>query len=95
MSFRKSLYSFLLSAVVVVTAVQYPFDSFQGGAAHVATPFDPFDAGLFTPLEHMSRLTTDEFTTLTHPAFPRHRVRMKKADWCDPAVKYVSWITAF
>ena len=30
------------------------------------------------------------FTTLTHPGFPGHGVRVKKVDdFCDPTVKYV------
>lgn len=31
------------------------------------------------------------YTALTHPRFPAHQVRVKKTDFCDPTVKYVSW----
>lgn len=46
-----------------------------------------YDAGLFTPLEHLHVLSPYEHTTLTHPAFPRHAVRIKKSDtFCDGTV---------
>lgn len=28
-----------------------------------------------------------EYTALTHPQFPNHRVRIKKSNFCDPTVK--------
>ena len=40
---------------------------------------------------HLSELgSTEEFTTLVHPKFPYHQVRVKKTDFCDPTVKFVS-----
>lgn len=34
---------------------------------------------------------SNSYTTLKHPAFPKHSVRIKKSfDFCDPHVKYVS-----
>lgn len=39
---------------------------------------------------HLSELrSTDEFTTLDHPKFPYHQVRVKKTKFCDPTVKFV------
>jgi hypothetical protein len=39
---------------------------------------------------HLSQITADQsFTTLKHPKFPFHRVRVKKTQFCDPTVKYV------
>jgi hypothetical protein len=39
---------------------------------------------------HLSSLAAGEsFTTLSHPRFPAHQVRVKKTDFCDPTVKYV------
>ncbi|KAF9645058.1 alpha/beta-hydrolase [Thelephora ganbajun] len=36
---------------------------------------------------HLSELrSTDGFTTLIHPKFPYHRVRVKKTKFCDPTV---------
>lgn len=45
-----------------------------------------YDAGLFTPLEEFSLLSTSEFTTLSHPLFPNYNVRIKKSDFCDGTV---------
>ena len=40
---------------------------------------------------HLSELgSTDEFTALVHPKFPYHQVRIKKTEFCDPTVKFVS-----
>ena len=40
---------------------------------------------------HLSELgSTDEFTTLVHPRFPYYQVRVKKTNFCDPTVKFVS-----
>ena len=36
---------------------------------------------------HLSSLGSGEFTTLSHPRFPSHRVRVKKTNFCDPTVK--------
>lgn len=47
-----------------------------------------YDAGLFTPLEEFSLLSTSEFTTLSHPLFPNYNVRIKKSDFCDGTVGY-------
>ena len=39
---------------------------------------------------HLSELgSTDEFTSLVHPKFPHHQVRVKKTKFCDPTVKFV------
>jgi cathepsin A (carboxypeptidase C) len=48
----------------------------------------------FTTLS-LSSLALDDFTTLKHPNFPRHSVRIKrtKKDWCDPGVaSYTGYI---
>lgn len=37
---------------------------------------------------HLSALAVgDDFTTLNHPGFPAHQVRVKKTEFCDPTVK--------
>ena len=48
-----------------------------------------YDAGLFTPVENLGVLSTTEFTTLAHPAFPKYNVRIKKSDFCDGTVRCV------
>ncbi|KAF8125712.1 serine carboxypeptidase [Boletus edulis] len=53
----------------------------------------PYDDGLFTPFEHLSALSVDTFTTLGHPYFPNHSVRIKKTDFCDKTVNsYTGYI---
>ncbi|TFK48035.1 alpha/beta-hydrolase [Heliocybe sulcata] len=51
------------------------------------TPFKlaSFDPDSFKPFGQLSALS-DEFTTLTHPAFPKFSVRVKKSDFCDDTV---------
>lgn len=69
-----------LAASSVVSAIQQPF-AFGGGK------FQSYDAGLFSPLEDLGLLSTSEFTTLGHPAFPNYNVRIKKSDFCDGTVR--------
>ncbi|KAL5531735.1 hypothetical protein ACEPAG_4612 [Sanghuangporus baumii] len=40
----------------------------------------------FTTMHLSSVQSTDVFTTLVHPDFPGHQVRIKKTDFCDPTV---------
>ncbi|KAL5536839.1 hypothetical protein ACEPAF_662 [Sanghuangporus sanghuang] len=40
----------------------------------------------FTTMHLSSMRSTDVFTTLVHPDFPGHQVRIKKTDFCDPTV---------
>ncbi|KAF6758881.1 serine carboxypeptidase, partial [Ephemerocybe angulata] len=52
-----------------------------------------YDSGLFTPVEDLSILSETQFTTLEHPAFPKHSVRIKKSNFCDETVKaYTGYI---
>ncbi|KAH9916737.1 serine carboxypeptidase [Epithele typhae] len=60
------------------------------GAQH---PFTAYDEGLFTPLGDLGLLSTSEFTTLAHPAFPNHNVRVKQSQFCDGGVNaYTGYI---
>jgi hypothetical protein len=53
-----------------------------GGAA--------YDDGLFSPVvESLGELRDDAFTTLRHPVYPNHGVRIKKSQFCDEGVKCV------
>ncbi|EMD36610.1 hypothetical protein CERSUDRAFT_124360 [Gelatoporia subvermispora B] len=55
--------------------------------------FDAYDAGLFTPLEDFSALSTDEYTTLGHPLFPSYNVRIKQSTFCDGTARaYTGYI---
>ena len=47
-----------------------------------------YDEGLFTPLESLELLSESQFTTLGHPMFPYHSVRIKKTRFCDETVRY-------
>ncbi len=49
--------------------------------------FASYDDGLLTPLGDLSLLSSSEYTTLTHPVFPRYSVRVKQSDFCDGAVQ--------
>ena len=49
-----------------------------------------YDEGLFTPVvEDLRELRTEGFTTLQHPAYPKHSVRIKQSKFCDETVKCV------
>ena len=41
----------------------------------------------FQPVGELSALGSDEWSTLRHPVFPNHSVRIKRSYFCDPAVK--------
>ncbi|KAI0777168.1 serine carboxypeptidase [Trametes elegans] len=57
--------------------------------------FGKYDQGLFTPLEDLSALPSEEFTQLEHPAFPHHSVRMKQSLFCDGTARaYTGYIDA-
>ncbi|KAI0828821.1 serine carboxypeptidase [Trametes gibbosa] len=52
-----------------------------------------YNAGLFTPIFDLRSISTSEFTTLTHPKFPKHSVRIKQSQFCDGAVRsYTGYI---
>lgn len=64
--------------------------------AYAESGYTPsYDDGLFTPVEHLSILSVDSFTTVGHPYFPNHNVRIKKSNFCDGTVKSVSISLAF
>ncbi|KAH6905879.1 alpha/beta-hydrolase [Coprinopsis sp. MPI-PUGE-AT-0042] len=46
-----------------------------------------YDSGLFTPLESLSVLSESQFSTLQHPSFPKHSVRIKRSKFCDGTVR--------
>lgn len=38
-------------------------------------------------LSLLSSIDSDHYTALANPRFPRHQVRVKKTNFCDPTVK--------
>jgi hypothetical protein len=71
----------LLGLAVVCSAFsQQPFSVGAGN-------LESYDAGLFSPTEDLNVLSTSEFTTLGHPAFPNYNVRIKKSEFCDGSVR--------
>ncbi|KAG9007868.1 hypothetical protein FRB94_013924 [Tulasnella sp. JGI-2019a] len=83
-SFRKVL---VLCAVVGHAAgdffTQKPLTSIAETMQPVAN-----DTQWSATIKSLDALTADDFSTLEHPAFPEHLVRIKRtADWCDPTVK--------
>ncbi|CAA7266369.1 unnamed protein product [Cyclocybe aegerita] len=59
----------------------------------VPASYQSYAQHLFSPVEHLSALSTSEFTTFGHPEFPRYGVRMKKSSFCDETVNgYTGYI---
>ena len=69
-------------AALAVSAAQLPLGAEQSA-------FSGYDSGLFTPMEDLGALSSTQFTTLGHPAFPRHNVRIKQSLFCDETVRCV------
>ncbi|EIN13164.1 serine carboxypeptidase [Punctularia strigosozonata HHB-11173 SS5] len=97
----RTLCSLCLSLAAVVGAQQFPL--FASGPTSIhplgnADPYDvkltSFDSGLFSPVEDLNVLSYDTYTTLSHPAFPKHSVRIKRSSsFCDGTVKaYTGYI---
>ena len=42
-----------------------------------------------TATQTLSAIPSGDYMALYHPHFPSHRMRIKKAHFCDPTVKYV------
>ena len=59
------------------------------GTAQVLLHPEQYDAGLFTPFEDLRALSSLEYTTLRHPQFPAHSVRIKESRICDGDVRCV------
>ncbi|KAH7885523.1 Alpha/Beta hydrolase protein [Phlebopus sp. FC_14] len=82
----------LLSLAVVGSATSQAFLGLNTPTqSHYSSA--PYDDGLFTPVEHLSALSADRFTTLSHPVFPKYNVRIKKSGFCDGTVNaYTGYI---
>ncbi|KAI0807995.1 serine carboxypeptidase [Fomes fomentarius] len=72
----------------------------QEGAAQSPVPApvthaapDNIDTVAFKPLEHLHILQASQYSTLTHPYFPKHSVRIKQSQFCDGGVRaYTGYI---
>ena len=70
----------------------YANQIFLGGGAAVDEPVGTLSSGgiqstfNFSKL-HLTSVSEDGFTTLAHPRFPSHQVRIKKSLFCDPTVR--------
>ena len=61
----------------------------QNEDALITTAFNSTSDRMST-LALSSIQSTEQFTTLSHPDLPGHRVRIKKTEFCDLTVKYVN-----
>ena len=80
------------AVAVATTDSQVPF--IQNPFRNAPISSDSESNGNFTTMS-LSSLSFSTFTTLTHPDFPLHSLRIKKApkDWCDPSVdKYTGYV---
>lgn len=73
--------------MLVLLAIALVTNAWAQQPLSFGTKFDSYDAELFAPLEDLSLLSTTEFTTLGHPAFPKYDVRIKKSNFCDGTVR--------
>ena len=69
----------------------------QAGKSHFdANWAASLDSGLFSPAEDLRLLNEEVFTTLEHPAFLQHSVRIKQSPsgFCDDSVRCVHKLTS-
>jgi hypothetical protein len=78
-----------LAPVAVSTNAWYQ-DSYGAGVLNAASSLADslgFNDAPKSTINHLSSIGDSEYTALTHPRFPNHRVRIKKSNFCDPTVK--------
>ena len=83
------LLAFLAPVAVSTTWYQDPYGPGVGvlnAASFLADNLGLNDVPKST-INHLSSVGDSEYTALTHPRFPNHRVRIKKSYFCDPTVK--------
>ena len=71
----------------IYAALLLPFVSAAFGAGQTFLQAESYDSGLFTPYEDLHALSAHEYTTLRHPYFPVHSVRVKESRVCDDEVR--------
>ena len=79
----------LTLSALAVSATQYDF--YDAGSSQTRLSFGDatYDYGMFSPMEDLSALSSTQYSTLSHPAFPSYEVRIKRSDFCDGSVRYV------
>lgn len=78
-----SLWSILSIVSGVIAYTQKPIQILSS-----TSPFQTYDTGFFTPLETLDSISSDVFTTLKHPFFPIHSVRIKRlSDFCNSTAR--------
>jgi cathepsin A (carboxypeptidase C) len=79
---------FLAARLLQVAATQ---QTFFASPTSYGSKGAAYDAGLISPIEDLGALSVDEYTTLVHPAYPHHSVRIKQtsAGFCDDTVRSV------
>lgn len=87
MIFSKICLLFAFLAPVAVSTITWYQDPY--GAASSLSDNSDFNNAPKSTINHLSAIGDSEYTALTHPQFPNHRVRIKKSNFCDPTVKLV------
>ena len=77
--FLRPLIVVALAAVRLGVCAQHPLGTQTPPAGPSESPFRPPDK--------LASLHVAEFTTLAHPKFPEHSVRIKKSRFCDGGVQ--------
>ncbi|KAI0069196.1 peptidase S10 serine carboxypeptidase [Artomyces pyxidatus] len=78
---------FLASVSGAVCVSQHPFSASAAlSQAPGALQLDKSNETIVASTLYLSAVTSDSFTTLRHPKFPGHGVRVKKTKFCDPTV---------
>ena len=72
---RRVTWLFGITKATTVGAVQPPQHAQQ------------YNSGLFSQYEDLQTLSAREYTTLRHPHFPGHSVRVKESRFCDGQVR--------
>ena len=78
-----------LVPVAVSTNTRYQ-DPYGAGVLNAASSLSDnlgFNNAPKSTINLLSSIGDSEYTALTHPRFPNHRVRIKKSNFCDPTVK--------
>lgn len=88
----------LLASLVAVSASRLTLVENLAGLGGVQLPWsaDTPAADVLTPASDVTLSSvTDEFTVLTSPLHPKHRVRIKSTNgWCDPHARSYSGYVA-
>ena len=69
--------------------------STSAGHASINLNQASYDDGLFTPLEDLNVLSESRYTTVRHPLYPNHNVRIKKTQFCEATVQFVFAASSF